>query len=220
MLGSDVHSVRLGGVYALHRLAEEHPEQYHLQIMRLFCAFARNPTPGKNMQDDLNAKVREDIQATMDAIAYRSDQQLQIELDNVITFDLRDVKLTLVGLVNANLHLASFPYSNLAHSQMKRANLSGVVFFKADLYRADLTEADLSGAILTGANLDKSVLTGTKFSSVAGVLPAKGLTQSQLDDARADPNNPPKLEGVDDAETGKPLVWQGRPLRDDVDGDR
>ena len=44
MLGSEVLSVRLGGIYALQRLAEEHAEQYHVQIMRLFCAFARFPT--------------------------------------------------------------------------------------------------------------------------------------------------------------------------------
>ena len=35
MLGSKVLSVRLGGIYALHRLAEDEPEQYHVQIMRL-----------------------------------------------------------------------------------------------------------------------------------------------------------------------------------------
>ena len=46
MLGNGVLSVRLGGIYALQRLAEERPEQYHLQIMRLFCAFARQPHKG------------------------------------------------------------------------------------------------------------------------------------------------------------------------------
>ena len=44
MLGSEVLSVRLGGIYALRRLSEEHPKQYHVQIMQLFCAFVRNPT--------------------------------------------------------------------------------------------------------------------------------------------------------------------------------
>ena len=44
MLGSDVLSVRLGGIYALRRLAEEHPEEYHVQIMRLFCAYVRHPS--------------------------------------------------------------------------------------------------------------------------------------------------------------------------------
>ena len=36
--------------------------------------------------------------------------------------------------------------------------------------------------------------------------------QYQLDAARADPDNPPKLDGVLDAETGKPLVWRGGPV--------
>ena len=44
MLGSAVLAVRLGGIYALDRLAREHPEAYHLQIMNLLCAFVRNPT--------------------------------------------------------------------------------------------------------------------------------------------------------------------------------
>ena len=39
MLGSEVLAVRLGGIYALQRLAEEHPEQYHIQVLRLLCAF-------------------------------------------------------------------------------------------------------------------------------------------------------------------------------------
>ena len=43
MLGNDVLSVRLGGIYALEHLAREHPDQYHLQIVKLLCAFVRNP---------------------------------------------------------------------------------------------------------------------------------------------------------------------------------
>ena len=46
MLGSGVLAVRLGGIYALQRLAEEHPEQYHVQVMRLLCAFAGKPEAG------------------------------------------------------------------------------------------------------------------------------------------------------------------------------
>ena len=48
MLGSDVLSVRLGGIYALERLASEHPQQYHVQIMKLACAFVRHPTKDAN----------------------------------------------------------------------------------------------------------------------------------------------------------------------------
>ena len=44
MLGSEQLSVRLGGIYALARLAREDPGDYHTQIMSLLCAFIRNPT--------------------------------------------------------------------------------------------------------------------------------------------------------------------------------
>ena len=50
MLGSEVLSVRLGGIYALQRLAEESPGQYHIQIMRLFCAFVRLPTRDQSLE--------------------------------------------------------------------------------------------------------------------------------------------------------------------------
>ena len=53
MLGSEVLAVRLGGIYALQRLAQEHPKQYHIQIMRLFCAFARNPTVESSRETSL-----------------------------------------------------------------------------------------------------------------------------------------------------------------------
>ena len=50
MLGSGVLSVRMGGIYALQRLAEEHPKEYAIQILGLFCAFVRHPprAPGTN----------------------------------------------------------------------------------------------------------------------------------------------------------------------------
>ena len=73
-------------------------------------------------------------------------------------------------------------------------------------------------------DLEDADLTGTSFSRDRGIggrqNPAKGLTQAQLDEARSDPDNPPDLEGVLDAETGEQLVWQGKPLDDDsVDPD-
>ena len=60
MLGSDVLSVRLGGIYALERLASEHPQQYHVQIMKLACAFVRHPTKDANFpeQPEGRGKVR------------------------------------------------------------------------------------------------------------------------------------------------------------------
>ena len=96
--------------------------------------------------------------------------------------------------LNANLGSANLKYADLSHIYLVGTNLSGV----------DLTDANLSGA---------------RFSADKGWKPANGLTQAQLDEARANPDNPPHLEGVVDAKTGKRLFWRGRPLKNDADGD-
>ena len=78
MLGSGTLAVRLGGIYALQRLATEHPEQYHIQIMQLFCAFVRNPTG--ELEGPLHhydrykpiRRLREDVQAVMSALGGRT----------------------------------------------------------------------------------------------------------------------------------------------------
>ena len=88
MLGSDVLSVRLGGIYALEHLSDEHPQQYHVQVMKLFCAFVRNPKEDesyprmpaeKNADPKPSAFLREDVQAVMDWIGSRGEAQIAIE---------------------------------------------------------------------------------------------------------------------------------------------
>ena len=72
MLGSEILPVRLGGVYALQRLAENYRQSYHVQVMELFCAFVRNPKDNESYQRMLAQKnadpktfsfLREDVQA-------------------------------------------------------------------------------------------------------------------------------------------------------------
>ena len=43
MLGNSVLSVRIDGIYTLANLADEHPELYHVQVMKLFCFTVRFP---------------------------------------------------------------------------------------------------------------------------------------------------------------------------------
>ena len=163
MLGSEVLSVRLGGIDALSDLALEHSEDYHTKIMSLLCAFVRHPV--RDEEGNNSVRVREDAQEVMTAIHARSAAQIEIEKQG-------DYILTL-----------------------PHANLNNVFLHGAKLEGANLTEADLKHANLTGTNLKN----------------CKGLTQEQIDQATVDDDNPPKLEGVVDANTGEPLVWRGRP---------
>ena len=81
----------------------------------------------------------------------------------------------------------------------------------SDLSEAVFWGADLSEAVLWKANLSGADFCGARARSAAYRTPAYGLTQAQLDEACADPANPPKLKGILDAGTGEPLVWQGKP---------
>ena len=76
MLGNELLSTRMGGIYALQRLAHEYPQEYHIQVIELFCAFARNPTEGRGAATPTvkpagDAYLREDLQAVMTAIGKR-----------------------------------------------------------------------------------------------------------------------------------------------------
>ena len=199
MLGSGVLSVRLGGIYALQRLAKEHPEQYHVQIMRLLCAFVRNPTEdgGGAAKPDKKNQLREDVQAVMAAIGTRGEAGLALEKEAGFALDLR----------GADLRGGYLP---------RGANLSG----------ANLMEANLSGVRLARVNLSGAELHQTNLSSATLSL-AIGLTQDQLDEACADVDRLPRylrsprpgseFSHLKDAETGEPLVWLGQPCRDAED---
>ena len=76
MLGSDVLTVRLAGIYALARLDREHSGIYHVQIINLLCAFVRNPTTVKEQGTN---KLSEDIQAVMTEIGSRDVPRTEIE---------------------------------------------------------------------------------------------------------------------------------------------
>ena len=257
MLGNDVLSVRLGGIYALRRLAEEHPEEYHVQIMRLFCAFARHPTREKteeiveNEKDEDSLDFRLDIDAVMEAVGLRSERSIELEKNAEFHIDLRGAKLHNLfwsNLENVNLYRANLSFADLsggsfrAHTNLSwihgvrvnlsnaclanmnlsgadlwGANLSDTLLFNTDLSRANLQEANLSRADLRGTDLSGSHFTdanlsGTIFSLEDGGSSVRGLTQVQLNAAKADPDNPPKIDcGTVDIETGKPLIWRERP---------
>ena len=234
MLGSEALAVRLGGIYALQRLAEEHPEQYHVQIMRLFCAFIRNPTVEADGKVGLannetgeatethdgrgRGRARQDVEAVMEAIATRSKIGIDLERDAEFQLDLRGAQFGGMNLMNfkhvnlswANLSFADMscvnirPLTDMSWIHAVSADLSGACLVDVNLSMTQFIGADLSGTLLHGANLSSAV-----FSDRNKDTPCR-LTQAQLDEARADPDNPPKLDGVLDAETGEQLVWRGK----------
>ena len=183
MLGSDILSVRLGGIYALQRLAEEEPEQYHVKSMRLLCAFVRHPTKAEDRGSNTgptgtesksnfkDVRLREDVQAAMAAIGTRSAADVKLEEKENCRLSLLNADLTCALLIGANL--------------------TNVI----------LSGANLTLAFVRNANLANAELALTNFSQ------ARGLTQSQLDQAER-LFMPPKLGGLRDVDTGDPIEWR------------
>ena len=190
MLGSKALSVRLGGIYALARLAREDPGDYHTQIMRLLCSFVRHPAgdpveasmpeEGSTPTAELNRgwdeagdeegvdrplRVREDVQAVMTAVGERSKAQIEIEKEkeyrlDLIGADLKFVRLFDAVLGNVDLLKADLTNAVLIGAKLKSAKLTG-----AKLTGANLEDADLKSTRLIDVNLGSVQLTGANLKS-------------------------------------------------------
>ena len=192
MLGNEVFSVRLGGIYTLQRLAEEHPEQYHVQVMRQLCAFVRHPTEVEGQRTVAQRfKPREDIQAAMEAIALCHDKNQRAETDNAYWLDLHGADLRGLNLSQMNLARAPVDFESVGSVYQLLSVGTHTDMRETKLDNASLIMTDLSGVDLSGST---------------------GLTQSRLDRAWPDSKVPPKLDNVLDAVTGEQLVWRAGPV--------
>ena len=219
MLGSAVLPVRLAGIYALRQLAEEHPQKYHRQVMRVLCAFVRHPAETRVFG---MAEVRDDVQSSVEAITICHEKQLGTDV--ACGLDLRGAELPGVFLAAAHLSspagrgrsgyadIVTLPLIEIARDlsvALTSANLRGADLAHAELRGTRLDYATLAGAILNGADftaarLDNADLSGAMFGC-EGEDPAIGLTQAQLDSAVTDATHPPRLYGMVDPHTGEPL---------------
>ena len=179
MLGSTVLSVRLGGIYGLASLAEDHPDQYHAPIFQLLCTFVRRP-PEEGKSDDKH-ELRQDVQAAMTAICGRSEagighekatrgflleetasveEGVTVRRKGLFWLDLSGANLRSVDLLEARLSRANFRDADLSNSTLMEANLSHAILWRANLSHARLWKANLSKAdISQGATLSNADLT-------------------------------------------------------------
>ncbi len=195
MLGHSTLAVRIAGLHTLRRLVEEHPDEYYIQIVRLCAAFLRNPPPDEHP----SPRLRDDVQQAMQIIGQCRKRELEKaeQKRSGIPF--------VPALFNAQLDRGHFRDADwtdarLGGASLRGANLNGITLTDAHFDGADLSGADFTG----GSNMELNP--GDKAGQVRGVAnKVRGLTQAQLDEACADPDNPPNLQGLRDPETKAPL---------------
>ena len=190
MLGNKILSVRLGGIYALQSLATDDPDNYHVQVIRLLCAFVRQPAEDRlyeqrlfrrNQDSSTMPAAREDIQAAIDVISARNKRQIEIESEQDFTINLMGADLSYVQLRYTNLSGAMLNYTNFSHAYIYTANFShtklrSTIFNESAIVATDFTEATAWGVKLIEAvirqnnrplfDLDHSNLSEAQFYHV------------------------------------------------------
>ena len=232
MMGSKVLSVRLGGIYALARLAREHPGDYHPQIMSLLCAFVRHPTAeageapelindasstdiaefnrGWNEEgNDRPTRVREDVQAVMTAVRERSGTQIAIEKEGAYSLNLFRADLSDADLYDADLEGASLRKAKLSRAKLLGANLEGAYLTEAELDDANLQVAKLKRANLEAAKLAGADLLDAKLQYAT--LVGADLTGANLDGADLTGVDLRGCEGLTREQLGWAIARKGNP---------
>ena len=172
-LGSDNLGVRVGGIYALERIARDSARD-HPTVMEMLTAFIRENSHEQRPQPDPGSKERfrrRDIQAAVNVVGRRE-----------VKHDIRRIHLARAHLMGANLRAADLAGANLIRVYLDRAHLRGANLTGANLTGAKLIRADLTGAKLIGANLIRAKFTGADL--IGADLADADLADADLADAR------------------------------------
>jgi hypothetical protein len=161
--------IRIGGIYALERIAIDSPERDYSTVMEVLTAYVRGNARrsfGKSKEADEHGtssegaeqaipyflkEPRADIRAIVDIIRHREKDP--VEKNRVlkkyrVRFDLR----------RTNLERADLEGVYLGAANLKGAYLKGAYLKGADLYRVNLQKADLRGACFEQAWLEEAIL--------------------------------------------------------------
>ncbi|HEX8984388.1 MAG TPA: pentapeptide repeat-containing protein [Bryobacteraceae bacterium] len=153
--GSDKLEIRLGGIYALARIARDSRKD-HWPVMQVLCAFVRDRTA-----NGCPIRPAADVQAVLTVIGQRNqdweseEQSLDLNGAHLAGADFRYARLDRAGFSGADLSRADFWGASLRHAE----------FVGCDLTEARLREADLESANLTAARLDNATV---RNSSIRG----------------------------------------------------
>jgi uncharacterized protein YjbI with pentapeptide repeats len=178
--GPEKLAVRLGGIYALERIARDSPKD-HWPIMEVLTAYVRENSPrspkpqqeapqveGEQlpqeqppaMPQQLPHQLATDIQAVLTVVGRRSQTYEKGETHrlNLANTDLRGVHLEEAQLQGADLRGAQLQGAHLVSAQLQGARLGGAHLERATLVEAQLQGAHLQGAQLQGAFLNRAQL--------------------------------------------------------------
>lgn len=158
LLGDEKLEVRLGGIYALERIARDSPKDQS-SVTEVLATYVREHAPwnGDMAQPQ---RIRADVQAILTVLGRRTWAEAEEQ-----SLDLHETSLS----------TAYLPFASMQRAYLYEANLRGAMLYRANLQGAWLWKAHLHNAILEGAHLEGADLTA-----------AEGVTWEQLQQAHID----------------------------------
>jgi uncharacterized protein YjbI with pentapeptide repeats len=224
-LGSDKLDVRLGGIYALERIAYD-SKRDHPTVVEMLSAFVRertDPTRTEKltMTDVVSAVLlwsrrlfsapirptpATDVRIALTVLGRLPQRKgvRRADLSGAVLINadlLKEEAVSLSGarLVETNLSGARLDFVNLSRARLVEANLSGASLVLTDLSGAVLDKANLSGAVLIEAKLPGARLINANLSGA--LLPSVNLSSAvvgsaNLSHARLDDANLSGAQGI------------------------
>jgi hypothetical protein len=190
-VGSDRLEIRLGGVYALARIARS-SEKDHWPAMQVLCARLRATTKDRAP----NAALPAEAQAILDVLGTRSrhfeapGQLLDFTRANLAGANLSGCHFEGARFQGADLHQANFSGAHLAGASFAGADLVEASFRGADCTEANFLTAELQHATFRDGILRNAVVFGANFEGTsllgANLAGARFAIREQFTKALAD----------------------------------
>lgn len=171
LANDDKLDIRLGGIFALERIAHD-SETHYEPVLEVLTAFLREsarrrPESAAGAQSSAWAPsardevpdLRTDVQAAATVLGRRDRRHERPDY----SLDLRGVDLRKASLSRAHLEDANLEGAHLEWASLVGARLHGAILFGAHLERADLGGADLERAILNEAHLESANLSAANL---------------------------------------------------------
>jgi hypothetical protein len=174
-LANDALAVRLGGIYALERIARDSADSWG-HVMEVLTAYVRAGRPCMEVEAE-PVPVQDEYQAILDVLGRASRPSTYKRVLNLRKTDLRRSRIQGAGwagvprggdqvpwpgvdLGEADLRGSYLEEADLSAASLKRANVAGARLNGANLKWANLQDAQLEGAHLEHAHLESANLWG------------------------------------------------------------
>ena len=192
--------IRLGGIYALDRIARDSKKD-HWPIMEVLTAYVREnaPWPAKPPKDTPPQQDQPSLKGDPATTQGQPTPKLATDIQAVLTVlggrkqtygkgEEKRLNLAKTDLRGADLRRAQLQGADLGGAQLQRADLGRTELQEAKLEEAQLQGAYFEGAQLQGASLRGAQLKGAKNLTVEQLAAVKTLYGADLD--------PPLLEQI------------------------